>query len=147
MLGITEITDDCYGSVRLSWQGAGLETRTVRFWPEALYLQGGTQQDPSGCIPRYYRSNPNSTRGYYVVNFFAGGFQGSTWPYVPTIILGLLLPEESTQDSAFIRVQATTIAITNLKAFLLSIRKVLGIKGKIDPALFVVGPTPLEAEE
>lgn len=141
------VTNDCYGTFKIQWQGADLETREITVYAEAMKVLGAFAQDPAGWTQRYSRPNPNSTAGLYNIVLFSGGTQGSTWPYVPTVKLSIELLNESTQASALISIVAITIAITDSKAFLLSLRKVLGIKGKIDPALFVVGPTELKEEE
>jgi len=78
---------------------------------------------------------------------FSGGAQGSVWPYVPTVIMEINLPSDSTQASAYVAAVAVTIAITNPKLFLQTYRSIMGIKGKLDPGLFVLGPTPLEEKQ
>ena len=68
-------------------------------------------------------------------------------PYVPTMTMKLLLPASSTQASAWIQAQVATIAVSEPKDFLVSLRKVLGIKGKLDPKLLAIGPVELKEEE
>lgn len=145
LLFLDLITDDCYGELRVDFQGAELQTHTMGFNPEVAHFYGvyqGTQQG----IFLYQRNNPESTAGVYYVSKFMGGFFGATWPYYPTIKLKLYLPTNSTQSSAFISGAAQTIAITNKKAFMQSLRRVLGAKADlwIDPALFVLGPAEME---
>jgi hypothetical protein len=57
----------------------------------------------------------------------------------------LYLPNESTQSSAYIYAYAITIAITDKKAFIQSLRRVLDPKAslEIDPALLTIGPAQL----
>jgi len=60
----------------------------------------------------------------------------------------IFLPETSTQTSATIRATANTIAITNKKLFIQSLRRILDANAslKIDPALLSVGPGEMEAK-
>lgn len=146
LITIGFVATDCYGTVKVEWQGAELETVEWEWDAETTLGLGAIAQDPSGWVQRYFRPNPASTAGIFVGVPFSGGAQGSAWPYVPTVLMKISLPTTSTQASAHIRAVAMVIAITNPKAFLLSLRKVLGIKGKIDPALFTVGPAELKEE-
>lgn len=146
LINIFVVTTDCYGTLTMEWQGAALETRAFDMYPELAMNLGAVVQDPAGWIQKYYRPNPYSTAGIYVAGGFTGGTQGSPWPYVPTVKMKLHLPKKSTQASAHIRGVAITIAITDRKAWLASLRKIQGIKGKIDPALLVIGPSPIEEE-
>ena len=141
------LTDDAYGTVSIEFQGADLETRTIIANVETGKALGGVMQDPSGWIQRYFRPNPYSTAGIFYGCIFSGGFQGTTLPYVPTVKMKIYLPEESTQASAYISAGAQTIAITDKKAFLISLRKMLGIKGKLDLKMLALGPVPLVEEE
>ena len=107
-------------------------------------------QDPGGWVQRYFRPDPNSTFGIYMTAAFTGGYQGSTFPYLPTIKMRLRLTEDSTQVSTTVRALATVIAITDMKLFIQSLRRVLDAKAslKIDPALLALGPAQFaEAKE
>lgn len=146
LMTIGLLSTDCYGTFKISWQGADLATREFSFNAEAALALGAVVQDPAGWIQRYFRPNPASTAGIFVGVVFSGGYQGATWPYVPTVIMQISLPTTSTQASAYINVVATTIAITDPKLFAISLRKIEGIKGKIDPDLFALGRTVLEEE-
>ena len=146
LIGITSLTTDCYGTFEIDWQGAELETKTISGNPESAIILGAVAQDPMGWIQRYYRPNPSSTAGVYLGVAFSGGGQGSAWPYVPTVTMKISLPTDSTQSTAFVNLVATVIAITDKKAFLKSLRAILGIKGKIDPALFTIGPAVFKEE-
>ena len=146
LLGLDLMTFDCYGTVIIEYQGAEMETRRATLFPEAFRVYGALQQDPSGFVQEYYRPNPASTAGIYAVRGYSG-LQGSLFPYVPSIVIKLYLPNESTQSSTLISGAAGVVAITDSKAFLISLRKVLGIKGKIDPKLLTPGPVALEVEE
>ncbi|GAG83456.1 unnamed protein product, partial [marine sediment metagenome] len=86
------------------------------------------------------RNNPNSTRGAFV-GLSTAGFQGSTFPYQPSVVLSLSLPEESTQRSAYISGIADVIAITDRKKFIRSLRRLLEAKADlwVDPALITLG--------
>lgn len=147
IFAITELTDDCYGQVIIEYQGAEMETKRGVFFPEGFWAAPRAfAQDPAGWVQRYYRPNPLSTAGIYYVGALSSGFQGSLFPYVPSIVVKLNLAEQSTQASASIAAAAAVVAITNRKAFLVSLRKILGIKGKIDPKLLEPGPVALEEE-
>jgi hypothetical protein len=148
LLNIIEITNDCYGTVDVEWEGADLQISSYTADPESVAQVGAFQQDPSGWIQLYRRPNPYSTAGLFAVGLFTGGFEGSTLPYVPTVKLRVRLPVESTQEVAFIRLLALTIAVTDMKAFIRSLRRVLDAKSslEIDPALFVVGPAQFKEE-
>jgi len=147
LINLSLLTDDCYGTVAIDWQGADLQTRTVYGNPEALLVGGAVSQDPSGWLQRYFRPNPWSTAGLFLAVLFSGGFQGAAWPYVPTVKMKVSLGSLSTQETATMSFHAETIAITNRKAFLESLRNILGITGKIDPALLVEGPAALREEK
>ena len=143
LLSAALASTDCYGTGKISWQGADLETTSITFQPEAARIVGALAQDPSGWIQKYFRPNPDSSAGFYVYVAFTGGFQGSAWPYVPTIVMSINLPTDSTQKVATVSLQANTIAITNKRLWLKSLRSVLEVKGKIDPALLNIGLTQM----
>lgn len=145
LINLTLFTTDAYGTATIKWQGSQLDLHEMSASPEAVKQVGALAQDPAGFLQRYYRPNPYSTAGYYVVVAYSGGWQGSAWPYVPTTTLSVKLPSESTQESASVDVTATTMAITNKKLFLATLRAVLGIKGEINPAL--LAGLPIELEE
>jgi len=148
LLSITEITNDAYGTVIIDFQGADLQTLPFTIYPEAPHVLGAFAQDPSGWLQKYFRPNPNSTAGLYLTIAFTGGYQGSVFPYVPSVVVKLYLPRESTQPSAAIQGAAGVIAITDKKAFIRSLRRVLDAKAslKIDPALLALGPAQFEKE-
>ena len=144
------LSDDCYGTLDIDWQGADLQTLSWTWNAEIFRLLGAVAQDPAGWIQRYFRPDPNSTLGYYMIVAFSGGYQGSTFPYIPTIKMKLRLTGDSTQASATVRAVATVIAITDMKLFIQSLRRVLDAKAslKIDPALLALGPAQFaEAKE
>jgi len=146
LLEIYLISDDAYGSLLIDFQGADLQTRSQNFDAESGKVLGGFAQDPASWVQKYFRPNPNSTAGAYMTVGFSGGCQGSVWPYVPTVKMKLYLPNESTQSSAYIYGLAVTIAITDKKAFMQSLRRVLDANAslKIDPALMTIGPAQLQ---
>jgi hypothetical protein len=130
-------TTDCYGTVQISWQGADLQTQSFPWNAELFKDIGAFAQDPSGWVQRYSRPNPFSTAGLYYVVPYSGYAQGSVLPYVPTITLEASLPAESTQESAYFEVWLFIIAITDAKAFIRSLRRLLDAKAllEIDPSL------------
>ena len=140
LIAVSLLSTDCYGTLNVTWQGAELETQELSGNAEAALALGAVAQDPASWVQRYFRPNPASTAGLFMSVLFSGGAQGSAWPYVPTVIMEINLPVTSTQASAFIGASATTIAITQPKLFFQSLRSILGVKGKIDPALLVIGP-------
>lgn len=148
LIDLMLLTTDCYGTVWIEFQGADLETRKLGFNPESGVVIGSFAQDPGGWISKYYRPNPASTAGIYAVCGFSGGYQGTTWPYVPTIKMTIEPFTDSTQPSAYIATRATTIAITDRQNFIRSLRSVIGapVIQKIDPALMAIGPEPLRLE-
>ena len=146
LINIMLTSTDAYGKLYIAWQGQELETSDFEVYPQLFMDLGAIAQDPAGWVQRYYRPNPVSTAGIYVCGFFSGGTQGSAWPYVPTVTMDVSLPIESTQATALVSATAMTIGITDRKAFLKSLRSILGVKGKIDPALFVIGPAIFKEE-
>ena len=138
---LTLLATDCYGTLRIDWQGADLQTLDMTFNPEAFKAITAFAQDPAGWVQMYRRPNPESTAGAYFT-VLTGGFQGAIWPYIPTIKMSILLPTDSTQASAYIRAESGVIAITNEKAFIHSLRRVLDAKAslKVDDALLAIGP-------
>ena len=139
LLSVSNLTTDCYGTVTVAWQGANLETQSLSGYPASGIVLGAFSQDPAGWVQRYFRPNPNSSAGIFVDVLFSGGLQGAAWPYVPTVVISIELPLESNQSTAYIGATATTIAITNKNLWLKSLRSLLGVKGKIDPALLQLG--------
>lgn len=142
LMQVTLITDDCYGTVQVSWQGADLERREFSWTPELFADLGGFAQDPSGWVQRYTRPNPYSTAGVFVAIIHTGGSQGSTLPYVPTVTVEVSLGSESTQEHAYVTAFLFTIAITDREKFIRSLRRVLEARADlwVDPALLSVGP-------
>ena len=141
LLGIYMVTNDCYGTMEIQWQGADLQTMNLSVNPEMGAQLGAFQQDPSSWIQLYRRPNPYSTAGLFVAVIFTGGYQGSTLPYVPTVKLRVRLPVESKQMEALIELTTTNIAITDKKMFIQSLRRVLDANAslEIDKALEVIG--------
>jgi len=146
LIAISLFSDDAYGRLIINFQGADLQTRSQNFDAETGRVVGSFAQDPASWVQKYFRPNPNSTAGVYFSVGFSGGFQGSIWPYVPTVTMKLYLPNESTQSSAYIYALALTIAITDKKAFIHSLRRVLDANAslKIDSALLTIGPAQFE---
>lgn len=142
LLHILELTDDAYGTFDVNFQGADLETLSWTFYPEVMNQIGAFAQDPGGWLQEYVRPNPFSTAGLYVLAAFSGGYQGSAWPFLPTTVLRLRLPTDSTQESANIRLVAAVVAITDRRLFIQSLRCVLDQKLSltIDPRLLAAGP-------
>jgi len=150
VLLIDVLTYDAYGSLIVDFQGADLQQRSGRIYPEAYRGITACAQDPSGWIQRYFRPNPYSTAGIYYLVGFSGGFQGATLPYVPTVHMRLYLAPESTQVSTYISAGVTVIAITDKVLFIQSLRRLQDAKAslKIDPALLATGPAQFaEAKE
>jgi hypothetical protein len=142
LFGLTLVTDDCYGGFNFSAQGADLNLFTiVDTYPKIIYDIGAYVQDASGWMQRYYRPNPQSSAGAYFAPIFSAGFEGSTFPYVPTTIVRLFLRTESTQETATVSVSAYRIIITDKKQFIKSLRAIIGanVIQEIDPALLVAG--------
>jgi len=148
LLGEHILTDDAYGTLIVRYQGADLQTREDRLYPEAARAVRAFAQDPGGWLQAYLRPNPYSTAGLYCGIGFSGGFQGASFPYVPSIIMSLYLDPRSTQASATVMGIAQVIAITDKKAFIQSLRRVLDANAslKIDPALMTIGPAQFEKE-
>lgn len=136
------ISDDAYGGFDLQFQGADLTINSAGIInAQTYYSIGSLEQDPSGFVQRYYRPNPQSTAGVYVSGLTTMGFQGSTWPYVPTTIVTLRLEKQSTQAKATVAVTIVSVIITDKKQFIKSLRALIGanIIQEIDPALLVSG--------
>lgn len=135
-------TDDCFGGISFSAQGADLSVISfLDVYPKSVYDSGAMVQDPSGWVQLYYRPNPNSSAGAYYAPLITSGFQGATFPYVPTTIIKLFLKAESTQIEALVAVGCLRVIITDKKQFIRSLRAVLGMSTiqDIDPALLVAG--------
>jgi len=145
---LSMLTNDCYGRVTILWQGADLETKRLSTTPEDYKELAAWAQDPGGWAQRYFRPNPFSTAGIYFIPIFSG-LQGLTLPYVPTVTMQVSLDSESTQSSATVGFYGGTIAITDKKAFIRSLRRVLDAKAslKIDPALLTFGRAEFEGEK
>lgn len=150
LIHIGLISTDAYGTLRIEYQGADLETQTLDFYPEYAEFAGAYGSGAIGInVVKYLRPDPNSTAGLFYLDGFMGGWMGATWPYIPTIKMSLFLPNESTQQSAYIYAEGFAIAITNKKAFIESLRRTLDPQSslKIDPALLVTGLAEFKEEE
>ena len=142
LVDLTLATNDCYGGFNFSGQGSDLSLFTIsNIYPKAAYDTGALAQDPSGWLQLYYRPNPQSSAGAFVLPALTAGYQGSTFPYVPTTIVRLYLLNQSTQSEAVVSLSCLRIIITNKKQFIRSLRAVLGMPmiQDIDPALLVAG--------
>lgn len=131
------ISDDCYGSVHIKYRSGDLtEKQLETVNAESAVRIGAFSQDPAGWAEKYFRPNPYSTAGYYVVQS-TGGFQGSPWPFLPPIRIMLSLRKESTQKTASCLAVAGVMAITEKKLFIQSLRRVLDPKSSlyVDPAV------------
>lgn len=126
LMEIHVLTDDAYAELILEFRGAGGEVQRYSFSAENFRMYGAFQQDPAGWVQRYDRPNPNSSQGIYLVVPFSAGVQGTTWPYVPPVHLKLFLPNESTQETAYIHGEAFVIAITEEEAFRESLKPFMG---------------------
>ena len=146
LLQMVEATDDAYGTFDISFQGADLETLSWTYYPEAMRQIGAFAQDPAGWLQEYVRPNPFSTAGLYILGAFTGGYQGSAWPFLPSTVIKLRLPSDSTQESANIHVLLAFIAVTDRKLFIRSLRRVLDQKLSltVDPRLLAAGPAVFE---
>ena len=132
------LSNDCYGTIRLEMQGAGMELTGRTVYAELYKSLGMVQQDPGGWTPKYFRPNPESTAGVYV-GLSTPGYQGNAFPYTSSFAAYLELPATSTQASATIRGVADVIAISNAKLFIASLRRVQDAHSSlyIDPGLLV----------
>ena len=149
LLNILMVTDDAYGTVGIQYQGSDLELHYYEWYPELGNILGLFLSDAGGYVQKYFRPNPYSTAGIYVVLITGSGFYGSAWPYVPTIKVITKLAETSTQTEATVSVTASTMAITDKAAFLKSLRLALQSKADlgIDLGLLTVGPSELGKAE
>jgi len=147
MMAIEMATTDAYGTVLLEGQGAELRPETVEALPETYFVGGALNPDPVGYVSRYFRPDPASTAGLYVV-IVGSGYWGSPLPFVPTVVVKLRLGIESTQSQADISVTGRAINVTNKPLYIQSIRRLLDPNSelKIDPALMVVGPADFKKE-
>ena len=142
---IAFVSDDCYGGLEMSWQGADLQTKTGRWTAQAGYVMGALgPADPGGYVQLYYRPVPTSTYGAFLTICTMEGMYGAPLPYIPTVIVRVYLGSSSTQETATVQAVSTAVGITDRKAFIRSLRKVLGIKNmKIDPKLLSYGAVDL----
>lgn len=146
IINLILVSTDAYGTLTLTWQDPELKSTTFDFYAEGMKSVGAFEVDPTGFCQRYYRPNPASTAGIFVSGCFCGGGYGALWPYVPTNIMAISLPKDSTQSSAFVSASAFVIAVTDPTAFIRSYRRFLDPRAslKIDDALLAVGPATFE---
>lgn len=136
-------TNDCYGGVKITGQGADLRSTTFGdIYPKLQHDAGLYMQDPNGYNPRYYRPNPQSSAGLYITVLSSSGAQGTFLPYIPATSVELFLLSSSTQEEATVSVYSVRVVITNRKQFIKSLRSVIGSQTitDIDPALLSDGP-------
>ena len=144
LLGVSLVSTDAYGGCTVEFQDADLQTHTAQSDIETARLLGASVQDPAGWILRYFRPNPYSTAGHYFGEFFGGGFQGSTFPFVPTTTLRVYLGSASNQASAFISLGTVEVAITNKELFIQSLRQVLDSDADIEVPKELLSLGPIE---
>ena len=125
ILQVTLVSNDSYGTLGFKYQGADLELHEAELSAEAGLPYGSFLPDPAGYIPRYFRPNPYSTAGIFVLAWNLTGYYGAAWPYVPTVTARISLDVRSTQLEATVYGYAATIAITDKVAFLRSLRLAL----------------------
>jgi hypothetical protein len=149
ILQVTLISNDSYGTLGFRYQGADLELHAVELNAEAALPFGAFTPDPSGYVSRYFRPNPYSTAGLFMLVWNLSGYFGAAFPYVPTVTARISLDTRSTQTEATVYGYAATIAITNKEDFLRSLRLALQSKADlgIDNALLSVGPAELGKSE
>lgn len=142
LLTIQMTTTDAYGTLNIAWQGAEAQMIAEDYYPEEYRLGGNIQSDAAGYMSRYFRPNPNSTAGLYQIMIGEMGFTASAFPYVPSAIISIMLPLESTQASASIYGLAFVIAILDEKAYLQSLRLALDASAELGIAkeLLETGP-------
>jgi hypothetical protein len=149
ILQVVLLTDDSYGTLGFHYQGSDLETHYAEINAELTYPYGAFMPDPSGYISRYFRPNPYSSAGIYIVVWNTSGYYGSGFAYVPTIKARIRLDPLSTQSQATVSAYVATVAITDKEAFLRSLRLALQSKADlgIDLGLLTVGPAELGKAE
>lgn len=149
LLSLICITDDANLESTVQWQGANLEQMAATCSAEALRLAGGLAQDPAGWLQRYFRPNPYSTAGAYLVVVSTAGLQGSALPYLPTIVMSVRLPATSTQIVANAYFTALVIVITNRELFIRSLRQVQDSNADLDipKELLALGLVDLKPQE
>jgi len=141
LLAFVLTTTDAYGAVILEAQGAELRNETQEYAPEDFFVGGAVSPDPVGYLIRYFRPNPASTAGLYILEI-APGFWGLPLPFVPSVVVKLRLQGQSTQSQAEIFVQARAINVANKASYIQSIRRLLDPKADltVDPEFMTVGP-------
>lgn len=123
LMHISLITDDAYGTLRISYQGAGGLLFVATIYPELNYVLGAVQQDPAGWVQLYNRPIALSTYGLYVLAL-TPGWQGAPLPYVkPYVLVEGTLGALSTQDSATIAADVFVIEIIDEAGFKKSLRR------------------------
>lgn len=141
MMAIVLTTTDAHGAFILEAQGAELRNEVLEFAPEDFFVGGAVSPDPVGYLTRYFRPNPASTAGLYVLEI-ASGYWGSPLPFVPSVVVKLRLQEQSTQSQAEIFVQGRAINVADKASYIRSIRRLLDSKADltVDPEFLTVGP-------
>lgn len=136
---ISIVADDCQGALQINWQDPSLNSTEIVVCAELLKAYGYLNRDYAGYVVKYFRPNPYSTAGLYVIEL---SLEADSWPFIPTVIVRPLLRSESTQLSANIYAKAWVINITDRKLFIQSLRSVLQARPdlEIDAALFVDAP-------
>ena len=140
------VTNDAYGGYTFTGQSADLNSYTLsNQYPKLYEEMAAYVQGPVGWASRYYRPNPASTAGIFVIAALTSGFQGTSFPYVPSTTLKLFLLGDSTQDSATVSVEVSRVVLTNKAQFIKSLRSVLGanVIQQIDPAILTPGATEI----
>jgi hypothetical protein len=130
--------DDCFAEVEFNFKGSsksGLVTRNS-VYPQYLFCGSTFQSGEMNSLTRYSRPSKTSSAGIYIIRMFTGISSGSTLPLLDKSLIKTRLLSGSTQSKCSITVGVITIDITDVEAFIKSIREVQGTRNlHIDKAL------------
>lgn len=123
LLSIALISTDAYGSLSIIPQSPSQAATFIDMNAELIRAYGALCQDPGGWVQKYYRPNLQSTFGYYISAVLTAGFQGTPLPFTPPTRVTLSLPNQSTQNSAYIGAYATVIELTDKDQFFKALKE------------------------
>jgi len=147
LMQIGVASSDLYGGGRFKFQGADLDIHEYALDAGVTTSLGALAQDPAGWTQLATQPNPYSTQGAFVSGY-TPMWQGFGVPFVPTTIMELYLGPGSTQSSAIVSLNVTTVEITNKESFIKSLRAVMGMPTiqEIDLALLSTGPGEIKVK-
>jgi hypothetical protein len=118
------------------WTRSGRATSLYRMFA----ITAGSYMTGPWTIPfgstRFLHPSKTSSAGYFEIQFYNGYLYGTSLPFFDKTVIKMSLPSSSTQEKAVAIINTPIIEITDIEAFIKSIRAVSGERNMVvDPSL------------